>query len=65
MREETFKIKYTIEYERQYTFPAYVDELDEDIEHRMSNQMLTNLDEYTDTDLFRDINEVEITDRGY
>lgn len=65
MREETFKIKYTIEYERQYTFSAYVDEPDGDIEHRMSNHMFTNLDEYTDTDLFKDINEVEITDRGY
>ncbi len=65
MNEETFKIKYTIEYERQYTFPAYVDEPNNDIEHRMSNHMFTNLDDYTNTDLFRDIKDVEIIDRGF
>ena len=65
MREETFKIKYTIEYERQYKFPAIVDEPGEDVESRISNHMFTNLDEYTDTRLFRDIDSVEIIDRGF
>ncbi|MFQ3801717.1 hypothetical protein BU097_02485 [Staphylococcus xylosus] len=65
MSEETFKIKYTIEYERQYTFPAIVDEENEDIELRMSNHMFTNLDEYTSSELFKDIDEVRITDRGF
>jgi len=65
MSEETFKIKYTIEYERQYTFPAIVDEENEDIELRMGNHMFTNLDEYTSSELFKDIDEVRITDRGY
>ncbi|MEB5783614.1 hypothetical protein [Staphylococcus pseudoxylosus] len=65
MSEETFKIKYTIEYERQYTFPAMIDESNEEIEWRMSNHMFTNLDEYTSSELFKDIDEVRITDRGY
>ncbi|KTW21298.1 hypothetical protein [Staphylococcus xylosus] len=65
MSEETFKIKYTIEYERQYTFPAIVNEENEDIELRMANHMFTNLDEYTSSELFKDIDEVRITDRGY
>lgn len=65
MSEETFKIKYTIEYERQYTFPAIVDEENEDIELRISNHMFTNLDEYTSSELFKDIDEVRITNRGY
>ncbi|MDG0843137.1 hypothetical protein M4L39_06755 [Staphylococcus equorum] len=65
MNEETIKIKYTIEYERQYTFPAHVDEPSEYVEGRISNHMFTNLDDYTDTSLFKDINKVEIIDRGF
>ncbi|AYX89327.1 hypothetical protein [Staphylococcus cohnii] len=65
MNEETLKIKYTIEYERQYTFPAKNGEPDNDVEHRISNHMITNLDDYTDENLFRDIIDVKIIDRGY
>ncbi|WP_218047577.1 hypothetical protein [Staphylococcus nepalensis] len=64
MREETLKIKYTIEYEKTVIFPADVNEEDSVIEERIDRDMDRDINEYTDSKI-RDYSGATIIDRGF
>lgn len=63
-KEVAVKVRYTIEFEKQFTYPTWDYETNEEIEGRIELDIENDLDEFIDSNYVRNINEVNITDRG-
>lgn len=63
-KEVAIKVRYTIEFEKQFTYPTGENETDNDVVERIELDIENDLDEYIDSNYYRQIKDVTITDRG-
>lgn len=63
-KEVAIKVRYTIEFEKQFTYPTWDYETDNDVKDRVELDIEHDKDEFIDSDYYRQIRDVTITDRG-
>lgn len=63
-KEVAIKVRYTIELEKQFTYPTGENEPDNDVVERIELDIENDLDEFIDSNYYRQIKDVTITDRG-
>lgn len=63
-KEVAIKVRYTIEFEKQFTYPTGANETDEEVTDRIELDIENDLDEFIDSKYYRQIKDVTITDRG-
>lgn len=63
-KEVAIKVRYTIEFEKQFTYPTGENEPNEDIEGRIKRDIKHDKDEFIDSSYYRNIDYINIEDRG-
>lgn len=63
-KEVAIKVRYTIEFEKQFTYPTGEDETNEEVADRIELDIEHDKDEFIDSNYYRQIKDVTITDRG-
>lgn len=63
-KEVAVKVRYTIELEKQFTYPTWDYETDNDVVRRIELDIEHDKDEFIDSNYYRQIKDVTITDRG-
>lgn len=63
-KEVAIKVRYTIELEKQFTYPTGENETDEEVTDRIELDIENDLDEFIDSNYYRQIKDVRIEERG-
>ncbi|MBF7023721.1 hypothetical protein [Staphylococcus kloosii] len=63
-KEVAIKVRYTIEFEKQFTYPTWDYETNNDVIGRIELDIENDLDEFIDSNYYRQIKDVRIEERG-